>query len=792
MDWNDARLLDGLCYDLVLGDYPRGVNRAFIQAMANGEPPYTDAEVEENNLIVNVNDLTHTRLCHDGRSQLNNGFMKTGNYFTARTDAGPKHKRSKWGAIVTKHVNRPMKRSVQYFERQRAKFGMLILHGISPGIWENEDAWCTMPIGIEDALIPSNTLLGFKNLPFYVIRRSFTGIELQQLTRKTKRSPGWNMNLVERCIKWVDKQTMDLRSNNWPEIWAPEKQQERVKQDGGWYLGDQVPTVDCFDIYAYEDNGEESGWIRRIILDSWGTPTQSGVGTYSIARSNSAIDKSFAKDDFLFSSKSRKVGMNWQQMIAYQFADLSAVFPARYHSIRSLGWLVYAACHLGNRMRCKFYESVFEALNMLFEVDSMDDAQRALRLDLVNRGFIDKSIRPVKAADRWQVNTQLVELGLRDNAQVISDNSSSFVQNQNYSQNKTEKTKFQVMAELQATTQLVSAALNQAYQYEVFEDREIFRRFMRPNSRDPEVRAARAGILREAPDIEKYLDSEAWDIEHERVMGGGNKTQEMQIASWLMENREKYDPEPQRMILREATLAVTDDAGKADMLVPESPKPSTSVHDANLAAAGMLMGLPTIFMDAVNHQEYAAALIGALQNQIQKMTQKGGVPTPDELNGMQNLAGMTIQGQNIKGNGISNHIKVIEQDKDSGPIAKRLNDVLGKLVNEIKGGAQRLQAQMQKAQQEQAQGNGHMDPKDQAKIQAIQTTAQVKAQNATQSNAQRTAQRAIQFEQKMKQDAERHALDIAKSKREHAATLAKTDLEAAANITRNRMSSTEE
>src|SRR5512139_2331294 len=431
---------------------------------------------------------------------------------------------------------------------------MLLLHRISPGAWETQDDWCARPLGVGDVLIPSNTLLGFDNLPFFVLRRPFTGIELQKITNSAKRDPGWNMPMVNRILEWIDQQTSQLRSTNWSEIWKPEDVQERMKQDSGYYMGDQVPTVDCFDVYAYDTSEKQSGWIRRIILDSWSTPQLVGMTggkpVYTASRKRMDGLETFKKDDFLFSSGKRKVADSWREIIAFQFADLSAVFPARYHSVRSLGWLMYAPCHLGNRLRCKFYESVLETLMQLFRIKGGDDAQKALKLDLVNRGFIDDTINPIPANERWQPNAQLIELGMGDNQQIIAENSTMFSQNQNYSQDRTEKTKFQVMAELNAVTSLVSAALNQAYQYEVFEDMEMFRRFCKKNSKNPDVRIFRANCLRQGVP-EKILIPEAWEIEHERVMGGGNKTMEMTIAQWLMEQRAAFDPEPQRKILRD-------------------------------------------------------------------------------------------------------------------------------------------------------------------------------------------------------------------------------------------------
>ena len=768
MDWKDARLMDSLAYDLVLGDWPRALNRTRIQELCNGYPPYSDQEVEENHIAVNINDLTHTRLVHDARTQFANGFLKTGNYFTGRIDSGAPHNRPRWGTIVTKEANRPLRRSIQYFERQRAKFGLLTLHGISPGTWETQDKVVAKPLMVGDVLIPSGTLLGFDNLPFYMLRRSFTGVELQHLTCPEKRDPGWNMGMVERVLKWVDEQTTQLRSQNWVELWAPEKVSERIKEDGGYFWGDQVPTVDTFDIYAYDDSGKEAGWIRRIILDSWGEPRETGLGangqkTYTAdRRSDQRGLNANPKGDFLYTSGKKKVAGSWQNLMAFQFADLSAVFPARYHSVRSLGWLIYGACHMGNRLRCKFYESVFEALMQMFKVKNSEDAQRALKLDLVNRGFIDETLMPVPANERWQVNADLVELGLRDNQQVTTENSASWVQNQNYSRDRTEKTRFQVAAELNATTSLVSAAFNQAYQYEVFEDREMFRRLCKKNSTDPMSRIFRENCLKQGVPEKLLNNPEAWDIEHERVMGAGNKTQELQIAQWLMEHREKFDPEPQRQILHDSVLVVTDDPGRADAYVPQQAVISDSVHDTELAFGSLLAGAQVSLKAGLNAIEVCGRMLQLMEGKTQEILQTGGVGTPQDLAGLQRCAQY-----------VTAYMELLAENPEERQRVKQFGDVLGKVMNQVKAFAQRQQQAAQAAQQG---GNGGMDAKERAKVQGMVAEKQAKIQMAQQSHQQRTQQRQAQFQQEMQQDALRQQADIAK-----------TDLEAAANIHRNRL-----
>ena len=121
------------------------------------------------------------------------------------------------------------------------------------------------------------------------------------------------------------------------------------------------------------------------------------------------------------------------------------------------------------------------------------------------------------------------------------------------------------MAQIQSLTSLVSAALMQAYEYDKFQYYEIARRFCMKNSRDKDVRDFRAEMLKSGMP-EEVLDTDCWEIESEKVMGGGNKMLETAIADRLMMARQLFDPESQREILRDFTLAVTDDVARADRL----------------------------------------------------------------------------------------------------------------------------------------------------------------------------------------------------------------------------------
>lgn len=767
-DFDDCRYLSSCAYDLVLGDATRAYHRALINSAANGSAPYTESEVEANQIRINCSDLSLTRLLHDARSQFTNGFLGQMRYFTATTDAGPKYKRSVNSGILTREANRILKNSLSFFETQRSSFASLCLHGISPEIWETEDRVIPRSIGVEDVLIPSGTLLDFQNLPFVFVRRSFTGKELQLITQEATRDPGWNIPFVQNCLDWLDSQMTQLVNQNWPEIWSPEKWEEQRKQDGGWYASDRCPTIDCFDVYGYVEKDGKCGWVRRIILDSWSNPgfdpggkinppKRKDRGTSDAGKRISKSDRS----DFLYNSGDRTVADSWQNILAFQFADLSAVAPFRYHSVRSLGWMLYAVCHLRNRMYCKTQEAVFEAMLQMFQVDSAEDLQRALKIELGPFAFIDKTLRIIPANERWQPNEGLIALGLGLTQQTIDQNSKSWTANPTQQQKKERETNFQRMADLQAINALVGAGISQAYQYKTREYQETYRRLCIKRSKDPNAQTFQNRCIEQGVPEEILYHPERVDIESERMIGGGNQTIEMQVSQALMEALAGFAPESQTVIRRDFVLALTKSPAKALELVPDAPQhASFSTDKAGTDVAKMLTGVPVEDLPGQNEIEYTVAQLKLLGMRVQAGMKRGMVD-PKELQGLQAIA------QNI-----AKHIQIIAKDKEQKALVKKLGDALGKLVNEIKAFAQRLE-QMQKKQQEQAQQqNGH-DPKTMAKVQEMKLTGAAKREEKARADAQKLAQKQVSFEQ-----------DLRNEQVEHHANIAKLDIETAANVRR--------
>lgn len=763
MDFQTASAVESVAWQLRLADWPRAQNRAAMNALANGAPPYTEQEVEQNRIVTNVNFLEYTKTLHDARRQLYTAFSSGNDLFTVDVDYGPSWKRREMASKITRKINTLIKKSRQYLDTRDSKFAQMVLHGIGPSHWDNQDKWCPEGVGIEDVLVPSNTLTSLKNLPFFVIYRQYTGFELYQMTHGAKRDPAWNMDMVDRAISWIDEQARQLNGTTWPETWSPEKMEERIKQDGGLYASDAVPTVDVLDLYFWSDQGKQSGWRRRMVLDAWGSPGVGGVGGIQVSSMKDAVlpEKNFlgTRNEFLYNPGNRKFATNIDEIIHFQFADCSCVAPFRYHSVRSLGFLLYAVCHLQNRLRCKFNDSTFESLLQYFRVSNPGDSERLTKVDLIHMGIIPEGLNFIPANERWSVPAELAESMMQINRQTISDNAGSYTTDFDFSKENSEETATRTMAKVNSSAALIGSMLQKAYNQQGFEYVEICRRFCNKSSRDADVRKFWAECLTDGIP-EAALNVDRWNVQPVRVIGSGNKMLQVAMADKLVAMRPSLDPTAQKTVDRIYILANSDDPALAEQLVPDKQPLSDSTHDAEVSVASMLDGQPITPSEGVNHQDYAEAWLRALAIQIKGVQSTGGKATMKEVLGMKNLIAH-----------IGQQVQFLAQDKREKPLVKKLSDVLAQLTNLWKEIAHNTQAAMQ-----QQQGQAQIDPKDAAKIAATKATADAKIQLGAQSHAQKTAQREIQFQQQIKQDAIKYKVDVAK-----------TDMETAANIRRGRV-----
>ena len=240
----------------------RSENRARINDLANGSPPLTEEEADQENADTNVNFLEFATIAHRARSTWNNAFLKPGSFFTVTLNAGPTWRRDGWGHIITAAIKRVMKASRRYVEVIRATGAQVVLHGIGPVWWPKNGFWLPEEIGIEDLLMPSATRVNLENLPHFAIYQQFTAGQLYRMTHREHVDEGWNMKLVNGELKRIASEFAKVSGSD-VELSNPEKLAEFYKANGGVFDSDKVPTINVWTFFHQNDDDKGGTLVQE-------------------------------------------------------------------------------------------------------------------------------------------------------------------------------------------------------------------------------------------------------------------------------------------------------------------------------------------------------------------------------------------------------------------------------------------------------------------------------------------------------------------------------------------------
>jgi hypothetical protein len=603
-------------------------------------------------------------------------------------------------------------------------------------------------------LIPTNTLTSLENLSHFAIYTSFTAAELIRMTRGTAVDDGWNMPLVNQILAHLTKvDAIQQQSQDWAGQYFPEKVEEDFKENAGYWGSDAVPVLRCYDFYFLDTSGDCPSWRRRIVVDQYNT----GFGNMNTA------------GQFLFDPKDRCYGKDVAHLMHTQFADGAVVPPFRWHSVRSLGYLLYSVCHLQNRLRCKFTDSVFEQMMWMFRATSEGDAERLEKVDLFHMGVIPDGLSWVPQSERHVLDFNLLNGAMSMHRQLMAESSASYQSDVNDGTSK-ELTATEVMARVNSSNALMGSMLTKAYAQQTFQYREICRRFATLNH--PDCIKFRQLCMADGVDESVLTDSEAWDIMPERVMGVGNKMLEIAQADRLMAVRPLLTPDAQAEVVHMYVEANTDDPLLANKLAPVAGRTvSPAVEKATLAWGTLIDGKPVVLSSAINRPEYISTLIQLLNSDVQSIEQMGGAAEPRRLFGLQNVM------QHIE-----QQMMLIQEDPGQQENLRMFRDALTQIANVLKAFFQQA-AEMAQSQQQAGQEGG-LTPEAQAKIQAMIITAQSKAEIAAANAEQKRMQKEIAFQQEQQRKDASLLGDAQRKGAQTRADIASLDLKTAADMRR--------
>lgn len=732
-------------------------NRTLVNRLFNGEAPNTEEERRAENLKTNINWLEATRIASNASNQLNNAFFKGDRFFTVRLDKGPQRMRQMWGASITKHINRELKKSRTYRSARESANAQVVLHGPGPMAWRNRRTPIPETDGVEDVLVPAGTLAGMDNLDRFAIYREMTWNQLESQALGPTADSGWNKPYVTALLQTLYKQGVVpiYQGNRWM---FPEKVAEDYKEGAAQSAGSALPKVMIYDFFYRSDKTDK--WSRKMILD------YDNIGGSGISKESSVSkgqDFLYEKDDY---------ADDWSEIIHWYIGNCSNVAPYRYYSIRSIGYLLYGSCLVQNKLRNRLYDHMFQSLLTLFRNVSDDNREKLGLIDLQNFGVMPDGVSMVPANERHVVDWNLILMGLNQGRQLMAESAASFVPENAGGTGKT-MTATETLVRQNTSITLTSAVLNQLGDQSTYEYNEICRRFCIKNNPDPMAKRFREAIRKDGVPMD-MLDCEAWEVLPEQTLGGGNKAVELTVSEGMMQIYTLVDPDAQRTILRQRVLALTDNPEMALEMVPNSPTPpSDDVQYAQFAFSILMLGVPFAQKEGVNHVAFTAMLLSLMKVKVDQagaaIKTPTGIPTAAEW-----IAALFNVAQHI-----GTEIAVIGKAEQTRDTAKDMFKMLSELMGQLQQMAKELMA-MEESQNQ----NGGVSPETMAKIQESMALAQNKMQIDQMKAQQKLEQKNITFGEENQRRNAMVASDIQRKMAMTQVEIASTDLTTEAEILR--------
>jgi hypothetical protein len=619
------------------------------------------------NLRINVNWLEGKVIEQQAVRQYLNNYTRQTNYFKIKCPSMPEDTRQDWELRLTQIINKPLKRSLAYYNLFHQRFASVVRHGIAPQIWIGGENWLPRFVAIEDLRVPTDTETSLENLVWFAARHRYTPGELAKVVFGREADKGWKKDVIAKILNRYKEINNEQPGYDWDT--SPEKMLDLYKQDMGYYMSDAVPVITVWRFY-YLDNSDDplsTEWKMKVV------PADFGI-------------HGLEQNVFLYDSD-EVVAKDLSHLLHVQFGDLNGKAPFMWHSVRALGFLLMEPVFWMNLTRCRLLQHVWENFNILLRSQDPADRARAQKVELFDRGWIDPSVQIVPREQRHQIDTDLVQFVMAQMKQLMSESAAAYTEDIDKGTRK-ERTAFEVKALMDTVNSMLMGLLNNSYQLEVFSYREICRRLCLKDSLNKDAQLVwqeckKAGI----PTM--YLNENLWDIEPDVPLGSGNQTIEMSQAQQLMTNRGAYPGESQQKILHLFTAAVTNSAKVAEDLVPLEGKQTVNEAKvyAQFAFGPLMQGVPVHLQPGLNPIDQIDTLLGMASGVIARVEQNSNMATANEV------AGLSTVLQYVQG-----LVQQLSTDPEQKQKVKQYGDALGKLGNQLKAFQQRLQAQQQAGQ----------------------------------------------------------------------------------------------
>lgn len=411
---------------------------------------------------------------------------------------------------------------------------------------------------------------------------------------------GWNVEAVRAALMQTRSPDQDV--HNWTEFEARWKNNDLTE-------GETAPSIPIIHAWVREADGSYSLYqmTESSLSDAGGS--FSNVDDFLCEKRHA-----FKNAEEAFTLYSREVGTN-----------------GTYHSVRGLGSDMYNAFQTLMRLRNRQVDLAFAAGPILQAED--EEAINSLQVTPFGPFLLTtEGVNVMQGIQAPNLNNS-IQPAINGLADTISRNSSSYAADMPMSAPSHEKSKFQVMTELEQQAQLSITALNLYYQSADRHMREVVRRMASPDyaQSDPggaEVFEWRRRCAALGVPLEAFNHIDHFRTRAARVVGAGSPAARRMALENLMGMYPQYDEYGRAQLTRDLTASVVgwEQAGVYSPRPELGARPPVDYAIADLQNAALAGGQPQAVLPTENHGIHLEVHIGKIGEYIAQFEQAGQNP----------------------------------------------------------------------------------------------------------------------------------------------------------------------
>lgn len=529
-------------------DKSNAQTRARVQAMFDGSPPYDPKQLEASQQYYrcNLNFGEAESLLDYAMSGYIDLLNSVEDLVVTPTLFGEETERDYFSIVLSREISRTLREWPQFTFNYMHLCTEFLAHGLGIGHFEDQHDWRYRACGQQDFFIPRGTLASEDELEMAASRRVYPIHEIWSKIKDPAAAAesGWNVAATRKAL-----------TNALGHSTATQFEYEKLETDlkNNDYLSTaRATTITLIHMWVKEFDGT----VTHVMFPE--------------------ADTGF---EFLY-EQAGYLGSMQQGFVMFPYGLGT---NSHYHGIRGLGYKIFPAIQVSNRLRSHLVDGAMLASSVMLQPGSEADFTN---MALTYYGTYAVIAPGMQVVDRSIPNfQQSVMPVLADMGQQLQNRTGQY-NTQSLFGGGQERTRYEVSAHLESAAKLSLTSLNLFYQPWDRLLREVVRRMTRPNYLPEEPGGEAIAFLRYRLELagippEAFSQIDLGNVRAVRAMGAGSPAARTGALRDLQAVMGSFDPVGQHNLLRDFTVT-TVGAAQSDRYIKRDPGPRVPM-DAKIA-----------------------------------------------------------------------------------------------------------------------------------------------------------------------------------------------------------------